>query len=89
MSIYQSTPGGFTTEELAKSEAPAIYASMAVTFVIATLAVILRYVARVRSKAHISWDDYTILLALVCFTIDSYPSLINMGTRFSFMVSTF
>lgn len=66
MSIYQQNPnGGFSSAELARSEAPSVYASIAVVSFVATVGVILRFVSRARSKTKISWDDYTIVLALV------------------------
>lgn len=39
--------------------------AVAVGFVLATGAVILRLVARRKSRATLGWDDYTIIFALV------------------------
>ena len=68
MSIYQ-TPQfqGFTKEELAQTEAHSIYASVAIVTIIATVGVILRFISRNKSKTRLGYDDYTILLALVCY----------------------
>lgn len=68
MSLYGIRPdGGFSPAELAQSEAPTIYASIAVVTIIATVGVVLRFVSRAHSKTKISYDDYTIVLALVHF----------------------
>ena len=66
MSIYQQPQlHGFTTEELAQSKAHETYISVAIVTVIATVGVILRFISRKKSKAALSYDDYTIVLALV------------------------
>ena len=66
MSIYQSPQfNGFTPEELAQSKASLIYTSIAIVTVIATVGVILRFVSRRKSDTALSYDDYTIALALV------------------------
>ena len=66
MSIYQSPQfNGFTPEQLAQSKAPQIYTSLAIVTVIATVGVILRFVSRRKAKTTLSYDDYTIALALV------------------------
>ena len=66
MSIYQSPQFvGFTPEELAQSEAPKIYIALGIVTAIATVGVILRFVSRRKSNTALSYDDYTIALALV------------------------
>ena len=66
MSIYQSPQlHGFTPEELAQSKAHEIYISVAIVTVIATVGVILRFVSRRKSNTALSYDDFTIILALV------------------------
>ena len=42
-----------------------IYGAVITVSIAATIAVILRFVARRKSEAHISYDDYSIVLALV------------------------
>jgi hypothetical protein len=84
MSIYKSTPdGGFTPSELASSEAPTIYASIAVVSVIATVGVVLRFVSRAYSKTTLSYDDYTIVLALVPLSSHMCLTLSDIATRYS------
>ena len=66
MSIYQSPQlKGFTPEELAQSAAPRIYIALGITTVIATVGVILRFLSRRKANTVLSYDDYTIALALV------------------------
>ncbi len=66
MSIYQAPKlNGFTPEELAQSEAPRIYIALGIVTVIATVGVILRFISRRKSNTALSYDDYTIALALV------------------------
>jgi hypothetical protein len=66
MSIYQNPQfQGFSKEELAQSEAHGIYASIAIVAIIATIGVVLRFLSRRKSKAGLSYDDYTIVAALV------------------------
>lgn len=65
MSIYQRPQLHFTPEELAQSKAPSIYIALGVVTVIATVGVILRFLSRRKSKTTLSYDDYTIALALV------------------------
>ena len=56
---------GFSEEELAQSEAHGIYSSIAIVTVIASIGVVLRFLSRRKSKAGLSYDDYTIVAALV------------------------
>ena len=66
MSIYQQPQlHGFTPEELGQSKAPQIYIAVGIVTVIATAGVILRFVSRRKSNTALSYDDYTIALALV------------------------
>ena len=55
----------FTPEQLAESRAGNIYATVASVTVVATIAVILRLIARRKSRSSFSYDDYFIVLALV------------------------
>lgn len=67
---FQLPPNDFTPAELEESKKKPIYAAVAVGFVLATGAVILRVIARriskakFGSKAGFGWDDYTIIFAL-------------------------
>lgn len=65
MSIYQSPQFEFTPAELAQSKAAPIYIALGIVTVIATVGVILRFVSRRKSNTALSYDDYTIALALV------------------------
>ena len=69
---FQLPPDDFTPAELKESNKKPIYAAVAVGFVLATGAVILRAIARRISKANFGWDDYTIIFALV--NSFSFPS---------------
>ena len=62
---FQLPPNDFTPAELAASKKAPVYVAVAVGFVLATGAVILRILARRISKASFGWDDYTIIFALV------------------------
>ena len=62
---FQLPPNDFTPVELAASNKAPVYVAVAVGFVLATGAVILRLLARRISKASFGWDDYTIIFALV------------------------
>ena len=62
---FQLPPNDFTPAELKESNKKGIYAAVAVGFVLATGAVILRVIARRISKGKFGWDDYTIIFALV------------------------
>ena len=62
---FQLPPNDFTPAELEASNKKPVYVAVAVGFVLATGAVILRILARHISKANFGWDDYTIILALV------------------------
>ncbi|KAL2038945.1 hypothetical protein N7G274_008285 [Stereocaulon virgatum] len=65
MSTYQNPQfQGLSKEELAQSEAHGIYSSIAIVTVIATTGVVLRFLSRRKSKAGLSYDDYTIIAAL-------------------------
>lgn len=76
MSIYQTPqPHGFTPEELAQSKALEIYISVAFVTVIATVGVVLRFMSRRKSDTALSYDDYTIALALV----GTYQPYIEIG----------
>ncbi|KAM0793996.1 hypothetical protein BDR22DRAFT_877109 [Usnea florida] len=62
---FQLPPNDFTPAELAASKKAPVYVAVAVGFVLATGAVILRVLARRISKASFGWDDYTITFALL------------------------
>ena len=51
--------------DLSASKGPQILAAVATTYVLATIAVILRFVSRRISKAQLWWDDWLIIIALV------------------------
>ena len=53
------------------TETKAIYGAVVTVTILATVAVILRFVARRKSDAAFSYDDYTIVLALVTFPLSS------------------
>ena len=52
-------------DDLEASNKMPIYVASAVGLGLATASVILRGIARQKSKALFGWDDYTIVLALV------------------------
>ena len=62
---FQLPTNDFTPAELEASNKKPVYVAVAVGFVLATGAVILRILARGISKAKFGWDDYTIIFALV------------------------
>ena len=64
MSFGQPT-SHLSQADLEASNKSPVYVAAAVGFVLATGSVILRGVARVKSRATFGWDDYTIVLALV------------------------
>ena len=51
--------------DLEASNKSPVYVATAIGFAFATGGVILRWIARRKSKATLSWDDYTIVFALV------------------------
>ena len=64
------------------SQNRAIYGAVITITILATIAVILRFVARRKSEAAISYDDYSILLALV-----NIPSLTHTYFRTPFLIA--
>ena len=50
---------------LAQSRVGAIYAAVITVSIAGTIAVTLRFICRRMMKAHLWWDDWTILAALV------------------------
>ena len=50
---------------LAQSRVGAIYAAVITVSIASTIAVTLRFICRRMMKAHLWWDDWTILAALV------------------------
>ena len=59
------------------SQSKAIYGAVITVTILATIAVIFRFMARRKSEAAISYDDYSILLALV-----NIPSLTHKNPNF-------
>ena len=57
----------FVVVERHKSRAPQLYAAAITTYVLAAIAVALRFWARRLTRAVIRVDDWTIVMALVCF----------------------
>ena len=66
---FESPSNSLSRVDLEASNKSPVYVAVAVGFVIATGGVILRGVARRKSKTPLGWDDYTILLALVSYNI--------------------
>ena len=69
-----------------KSKAPQLYAAAITTYVLAVITVALRFWARRLTKAVIRMDDWTIIVALVCFQdkvqyIDPSPTLTILSVR--------
>lgn len=62
-----SPPGA----DLNANQAPTIIATSAVLISLSTIAVILRFIARHLSRAGLWWDDWTILLSLVCLQVSA------------------
>ena len=56
---------------LSDTQVPRIIATSAVLITLSTIAVLLRFVARYLSKAGLWWDDWTILMALVCYCLEN------------------
>ena len=61
----------------------------AVFIVIPTIFVGLRVWARFLSRACLSWDDYTVFLALVCVNFSSLITQISDFVRYSTMHAAF
>ena len=55
----------FSQADLEASNKKPVYVATAVGFALATGSVILRGIARRKSRAKFAWDDYTIVFALV------------------------
>ena len=62
---FELPSGRLSQADLDASNQTPVYAAVAVGFVLATGGVILRYIARRKSKSTFDWDDYTIVFALV------------------------
>ena len=58
-------PTNFSQDYLEESNKTPIYVASAVGLGLATGSVIVRGIARQKSKAFFGWDDYTIVFALV------------------------
>ena len=63
------------------SQSKAIYGPVITVTILATIAVVFRFMARRKSEAAISYDDYSILLALV-----SIPSLTHKNPNFDSLI---
>ena len=63
---FELPPNSLSQAELDQSNKSPIYVAVAVGFALATGGVILRAVARRKAKTTLGWDDYTIIIALVC-----------------------
>lgn len=63
---FELPPNSLSQAELDQSNKSPVYIAVAVGFALATGAVVLRAVARRKAKTTLGWDDYTIILALVC-----------------------
>ena len=72
---FEPPTNNLSQSDLEASNKQPVYVTVAVSFVLATGSVILRGVARHRSKASFGWDDYTIVLALVSFLLS--PSIFS------------
>ena len=62
---FELPPNNFSQAELNASNKSPVYVAVAVGFAFATGSVILRTLARHKSKATFGWDDYSIIFALV------------------------
>ena len=62
---FEIPSGGLSQADLDASNQTPVYVAVAVGFVLATGGVILRCIARRKSKSTFGWDDYTIVFALV------------------------
>ena len=60
-----SNPPGLLPAFLAQSRVGAIYTAVITVSIAATIAVALRFVSRRKERAHLWWDDWIILAALV------------------------
>ena len=59
---------GPSVVDIHKTKAPQLYAAAITTYVLAVIAVALRFSARrLNKKFGIGWDDWTVTVALVCF----------------------
>lgn len=61
---FELPPNNFSQAELNASNKSPVYVAVAVGFAFATGSVILRTLARRKSKATFGWDDYSIIFAL-------------------------
>lgn len=74
---FELPPNSLSQAELDQSNKTPVYVSVAVGFALATGGVILRAVARRKAKTTLAWDDYTIILALVCPpSLHFHPSIL-------------
>lgn len=64
MSLEQP-PNSLSQANLDASNKSPVYVAIAIGFALATGGVILRGLARCKSKAAFGWDDYSIIVALV------------------------
>ena len=62
---FQLPTNKFSQADLEASNKKPVYIATAVGLVLATGSVILRAIARRKSKAEFSWEDYAIVFALV------------------------
>ena len=70
---YNSPSNGFSKADLDASNKSPVYVAVAVGLILATGGVILRVLARRKSKATLGWDDYTIVFALVSSPVPHFP----------------
>ena len=79
-----------TPEQFAENHGPHIITGCLIVAILATIAVILRFLARRLQKSKIGADDYLILLALVrslsltCFSYADYPEAFRMDDLYSY-----
>ena len=62
---FELPTNNFSQADLEASNKTPVYIAAAVSFALATGSVILRGIARRKSRAKFAWDDYTIVFALV------------------------
>ena len=62
---FELPTNNFSQADLEASNKKPVYVATAVGFALATGSVILRGIARRKSRAKFAWDDYTIVFALV------------------------
>lgn len=62
---FELPTNNFSQADLEASNKKPVYVATAVSFALATGSVILRVIARRKSKANFAWDDYSIVFALV------------------------